>query len=68
MVLFGKTPNTPEVKPDRDNGIEMGGSYSCQFCELTAHSAKYLPDVQALTYECSNGHRNIIRDFGLDIV
>jgi hypothetical protein len=67
MALFGKTPEK-KIEPDASSGIELGWSYSCQFCELTARSAKYLPDVQALIYECPDGHRSIIREFGLDIV
>lgn len=64
MALFGKTP---EKSPDPSDGVLVHGSFACQSCGDRVTEARYLVNYESLVYKCDEGHKSIIREFGLDI-
>lgn len=56
-------------KPRVDNprGEEVTGAFSCQEdgCFHTAHTARYLEEVELLTWQCEDGHTSKIEEFTL---
>lgn len=54
-------------KPRLENpeGEEVGGAFSCQErgCYSTVNTARYLEEVQVLTWKCEQDHINKIEGF-----
>lgn len=50
---------------DNPRGEEVSGAFSCQErgCNSTVSAARYLQEVEILTWECANGHINKIEGF-----
>lgn len=50
---------------DNPQGEEVGGAFSCQHrgCNSTVNTAKYLQEVEILTWVCADGHINKIEGF-----
>jgi len=50
---------------ENPQGEEVEGSFSCQErgCNSTVSNARYLEEVQILTWECAEGHINRIEGF-----
>ena len=64
MALFGKTPSRRPVNEIK----EISVSFACQTCGVRVTKAKYIATGNVIAYECSEGHRNVIEDFGLDLM
>ena len=52
---------------DNPKGEEVTGAFTCQEqdCWNTVKTARYLEELKVLTWKCSNGHINEIREFNL---
>lgn len=72
MALFGKRPEgkkSKEAKPATREGFkEISVSFACQTCGERAKGAEYNPSTEIVIYTCPSGHKNMIENFGLDIV
>ena len=62
-----KNPFEDLGKPRLENpqGEEVGGAFSCQEigCYSTVTTARYLEEVEVLTWQCADGHINKIEGF-----
>lgn len=71
MALFGKKSDqeSKESKTAAREGFkEISVSFACQICGQRTSKAEYNPSSEIVIYTCPENHKNLIENFGLDII
>lgn len=62
---FSDFLNSQQQQPEPPTGMDIDGSFMCQFCPEQVDEATYFAIEKILLWKCSQGHKSFAEDFSL---